>query len=185
MKQPPKYFLRFLRWFCDPEYVDYIEGDLIELFEDNIETKGSSKAAWIFRLDVLRLFRPSLLKALSNRATMNYSLMIKHNFILSIRSFRRYKSSFLINLVGLSSGLACALMIYLWVNHELNVNKFHPNDGQLYQVMTHSTFVDQIETRGYTPGPLAEALVNEFPEVELAATVNNTQFTPTGIIHRS
>ncbi len=54
--------------------------------------------------------------------------MIRHNFLLTFRNFKRYKITFLINLIGLSSGLACALLIYLWVNEELSVDKFHEND---------------------------------------------------------
>ena len=45
--------------------------------------------------------------------------MLKHNLILVYRNFIRFKSVFLINLIGLSTGLACVLLIYLWVKDEL------------------------------------------------------------------
>ncbi len=41
--------------------------------------------------------------------------MLKHNLLLFYRNFRRNKGTFMINLLGLSTGLACALLIYLWV----------------------------------------------------------------------
>jgi putative ABC transport system permease protein len=63
--------------------------------------------------------------------------MFKHNLLLSYRNFKRHKGTFLINLAGLSCGLACALVIYLWVNDELSFDKYHVNDSRLYQVMTN------------------------------------------------
>jgi hypothetical protein len=65
--------------------------------------------------------------------------MIKHNLLIIIRNFKRFKSTFLINLIGLSTGLACALLIYLWVTDELAVDKFHKKDDRLYQVMKTRT----------------------------------------------
>jgi hypothetical protein len=97
--------------------------------------------------------------------------MLRHNLLLIYRTFKRYKSTFLINLTGLSTGLACALLIYRWVNDELNVDKFHEKDKQLYQVMESQQHAGNIRVTNSTPGLLAEALANEMPEVEFAATV--------------
>ena len=51
--------------------------------------------------------------------------MIKHAIKLAFRTFSRHKASFLINVVGLSTGLACALLIFLWVQDEKSVDQFH------------------------------------------------------------
>ena len=61
--------------------------------------------------------------------------MFKHNLLIAFRNLKRYKGSFLINLIGLSTGLACSFLIYLWVNDELHFDKFHEKDSQLFQVM--------------------------------------------------
>ncbi len=97
--------------------------------------------------------------------------MLKHNLLIIFRNFKRNKSSFFINLIGLSSGLACALLIYLWVNDELSVDKFHEKDSQLYQVMLNKQTSRGILTWERTPGLLAEALSEEMPEVEYATAV--------------
>lgn len=96
--------------------------------------------------------------------------MLKHHILLTYRNFLRYKSSFFINLIGLSSGLACALLIYLWVNDELHVDKFHEKDDRLYQVMEHQDYADRLLTTTSTPGLLAETLKEEIPEIEYSAT---------------
>ena len=179
---PPKILLRFFRWFCHPDLVDSIEGDLYELFEENIVQKGLHKARWGFAWEVLRLLRPSLILPLFRFYKPIYIAMIKHNFILSLRSFRRYKSSFLINLIGLSTGLACALMIYLWVNDELHMDKFHVKNDRLYQVMQNSQRPEGIRTSNQSPALLAQALKQDFPEIEQAITTGNNEFNGRGIL---
>ncbi|MEO9803966.1 MAG: ABC transporter permease [Reichenbachiella sp.] len=96
--------------------------------------------------------------------------MFKHNLILTIRNFKRFKSSFFINLFGLSTGLACTMFIYLWVTDEMSMDKFHAQDDRLFQVMEHQQYADNIMTTNSTPGVLAKALKEEIPEIKYAAT---------------
>ena len=97
--------------------------------------------------------------------------MLRHNLLLFYRNLKRFRNAFLINLVGLATGLACFLLIYLWVEDELSVDKFHINDRQLYQVMKNNTTAQGIETDEDTPGLLARVLNEELPEVEQAVSV--------------
>jgi putative ABC transport system permease protein len=96
--------------------------------------------------------------------------MFKHYLLLIYRNLLRSKSYFFINLIGLSTGLACTLLIYLWVRDEFRMNKFHVNEARLFEVMEHQQYADEIMTTTSTPGILAETLKAEFPEVEYAAT---------------
>jgi putative ABC transport system permease protein len=96
--------------------------------------------------------------------------MFKHYLLLIYRNILRARNYFVINLVGLATGLACTLLIFLWVRDEYRINKFHENDPVLYQVMEHQQYSDEIMTTNSTPGLLAETLKEEFPEVQYAAT---------------
>lgn len=96
--------------------------------------------------------------------------MLRHSFILIYRNFLRAQGYFGINLVGLSTGLACTLLIYLWVQDELSVDKFHEKDSRLYEVMEHQQYAEELMTTTSTPGILAENLKIDYPEVEYAAT---------------
>ncbi len=97
--------------------------------------------------------------------------MLKHNFLLIFRNFKRFKSTFFINLIGLSTGLACTLLIYLWVNDEMNIDKFHENDTRLFQVIENSAEADGIKTQPSTPDLLGETMIKELPEIEYAVSV--------------
>jgi len=94
--------------------------------------------------------------------------MLKHNLLLLYRGFKRFRTTFLINLIGLSTGLTCVLMIYLWVKDELEMDKFHEKEKRLYRVMVNNPNSEEIETSPSTQAILAEALKEEVPEVENA-----------------
>jgi putative ABC transport system permease protein len=93
-----------------------------------------------------------------------------NNFLLIFRHFNKHRSSFFINLIGLSSGLTCAILIWLWLGSEIKMDSFHKNE--VYQVMQNETLPHVINTVEGTPGPLAEALAAEFPEVKFAVTTS-------------
>jgi putative ABC transport system permease protein len=170
---PPKFPLKVLKWFCKPEYHVDIEGDLLELYERRLVNAGSRNAKLHLLKDVLLLCRPGIIRAFKLTQNLNHASMLRHNLTLSLRSFLRHKTSFLINLLGLSTGITSVLLICLWVTDELSMDKFHEKDGQLYKVMLNVKTPQNIQTWSRTPVPLAEALIQEMPEVESAVGVND------------
>jgi len=89
----------------------------------------------------------------------------------------------MLNLFGLSTGLACTMLIYLWVNDELQVDKFNEKDKQLFQIMMNMETPNGIETGEQSPGLLAQALTKELPEVEYATSVITVSWADkTGIL---
>lgn len=99
--------------------------------------------------------------------------MLRHNLLLIFRSLKRYKSTFFINLIGLSTGLACALLIFLWVSDELAIDKFHENNSRLYQLMEHRILEGEIGLSTWTSALTAPTLEEELPEVEYAVACFN------------
>ncbi|HYE53843.1 MAG TPA: ABC transporter permease, partial [Chitinophagaceae bacterium] len=104
--------------------------------------------------------------------------MFRHNLLIVFRNFKRFKGTFLINIIGLSTGLACTLLIYLWVSGELNFDKFHAKDDRLYQIMENQQLEEGIKTTDGTTGALADALKQEMPEIEYVATVTPAAWFP-------
>lgn len=94
--------------------------------------------------------------------------MLKNNIKIAWRSLKKDRQFTLLNLIGLSTGLACALFIYLWVTDELNVDKFNAKDSQLFKVMEHRKKADGIWTSPSSAYPTAEALAKDMPEVQYA-----------------
>lgn len=104
--------------------------------------------------------------------------MFQHNLLTIWRSFRRFRSVFVINLVGLSSGLACVLLIYLWVKDEMSVDKFHEHDGRLFQVMVNEQRNGSVKTTGQAPLFTGAVMADEFPEIEYAVVTTPPAFFP-------
>lgn len=167
-------FLTFFRWFCDPRMVDDIEGDLLERFESRAALKGHRAAKRLFIKDVLLLFRPGIIRSFKGTQKLNYYDMFLHNLTITFRNFLRHKSSFFINLIGLTSGLTCVLLIYLWVNDELKTDRFHENGDRLYYIMSNHTDASGTRTWKGTPGLLLEEIEKQIPEVELATAYTDT-----------
>lgn len=174
---PPGWALRFLQWFCREDCLEEIEGDLREIF-DKASLLSPVVARRKFIWGVLRHFRPEFIRAPRFRQAINPTDMLRHNTLITYRTFLRYKSSFVINLAGLSAGLVCAILIFLWVADELAVDKFHEKDAQLYQVFQGESRLVEV-----TPGLLASTLAEEMPEVAYAtAVIPSYWFSSKGII---
>ena len=97
--------------------------------------------------------------------------MFKNNFKIAWRNLLKDRQFTLLNLIGLAAGLACTLLIFLWVNDELSFDKFNEKDKQLYQLMEHRKYTDAESISDESFGPLSEALASEMPEIEYAAAV--------------
>lgn len=77
----------------------------------------------------------------------------------------------LLNLLGLSVGLACVLLIGLWVTDELSMERYNANDARLYQAMVNFHEDNGTRTGSGTPGILARALRTDIPEIADASSV--------------
>ncbi|HAP58465.1 MAG TPA: transporter permease [Cytophagales bacterium] len=140
---PPRFWMRLFLWYCRPEIAEDIEGDLHERYQLRLQRQGRAKAHRRFIMEVLFLFRPGIVRPLINTRS-NSIAMFQFNLKIAFRNIRRYQRTFLINLIGLSTGLACTLLIFLWVQDERAVDQFHEHKDQLYQV--HSVFYGPEET---------------------------------------
>ena len=99
--------------------------------------------------------------------------MLYHNLLLIYRNFSRHKSTFFINLLGLSAGLACTFLIYLWISDELGFDKFHARDARLFQVMEMSAEGGKKIVHDGTQGLLGASMAKDLPEVESAVSMVN------------
>ncbi|MCH8247877.1 MAG: ABC transporter permease [Bacteroidetes bacterium] len=91
--------------------------------------------------------------------------MIRNYLTTAFRNFLRHKAYSSINVLGLAVGLACSFFIVLWIQDEVSYDRFHEDGDRTFAVMRHSTFGGRKGTTRSMPKPLAEALVNDYPEI--------------------
>lgn len=90
--------------------------------------------------------------------------MLKNYFKTAIRNLLRHQAFSIINLTGLTIGLAASLMIAMWVFDELSYDKFHENADRIYRVERYINFEGQTFTVPVTGGIYGPTIVEDYPE---------------------
>jgi putative ABC transport system permease protein len=95
--------------------------------------------------------------------------MFKNYFKTAWRNIIRNKAFSLINIFGLGLGMACSLLIFLWVQDERSIDAFHVNKASLYSVYERVSSEGKVEAGRATPGLLAAELKRNIPEIKYAS----------------
>ncbi|MEQ8303709.1 MAG: ABC transporter permease [Cyclobacteriaceae bacterium] len=95
--------------------------------------------------------------------------MLKSYLKIAMRSLRKNSVYSFINIFGLSVGIACSVLILLWVADETSYDRFHPKVDRLYQVWTNAHFDGKINSWISVPQPLKNTLNEEISDIKTAA----------------
>ncbi|HEX5113323.1 MAG TPA: ABC transporter permease, partial [Saprospiraceae bacterium] len=98
--------------------------------------------------------------------------MLKSFFTITLRNILRDKYFSLINVAGLAIGLASCLLIFSYVKQQLSYDQDHPDVDRTYRVNQTAIWNPQGGIMSSTGLPLAQTLINDFPEVEDAVRIN-------------
>ncbi|MGD8538391.1 MAG: ABC transporter permease [Candidatus Aminicenantes bacterium] len=99
--------------------------------------------------------------------------MIKSYVTIALRILRKQKLYAVINIAGLSVGIACSLFIFLWVRDELSYDRYHKNVDRIYRVVFQKRDAGKEYGGAMSPAPLAQALLDEFPEILQATRISD------------
>jgi putative ABC transport system permease protein len=174
--QPPQLPLRFFRWYCNSRLQDYIEGDLMEVYRRRIKKSGKRIADFRFTLDVLLLCRPGIVGRKKSNYSTNTSDMFRNNLTIALRNLWKNKSSTVINVLGLTTGITACLLIALFIQHELSFDKFQSKGERIARVVMDYSFEGNAESgnRGtFTSTKVAPVFSRTFPEVEKGVRIDN------------
>ena len=165
---PPSWANRFLEWFCSPDLLEEVQGDIHELFDRREQEGAIRKAKWLFVWDVLRFFNLSTILGNGSRFTFNPFFSMYRNYLkISLRNIKKHKSHAFINIFGLAIGFAACLLIALFINNELSFDGMHKFKSRVYrlcEVQSWEGIIPQkVALSMYPMGPTIEA---DFPEVE-------------------
>lgn len=128
--------LRLLRWLCPAHLYEGIVGDLLEEYEMNVRLSGHRAAHWKLAWSVICFLRPGIL--LRNRFSISYIPgMLRSHFKIAWRTTLRNKSTTLINILGMTTGLGIALMLLFIVRFEYSFDRFHSKIDRLYQIRSY------------------------------------------------
>ncbi|GAB4046626.1 ABC transporter permease [Spirosoma litoris] len=164
MPTPPPRLATYLLHLLIPAHrLDELEGDLDELFQQRVQQLGLREARWRYLKDVLSLMRPSLLKQQATRYPKpTNTTMIRNYFKVAFRNLTKHKGYSAINIAGLATGMAVAVLIGLWVINEFAYNQNYANYNRIAKVMQNQTFDGKVDTWSSQAMQLAPELRNSY-----------------------
>lgn len=174
MKTPPRWADRFLEWFCNPELLEDLQGDLHERFHARLNQHTTFVAQLLFIFDVLSCFRPYTIK---RRKRSNHpTIVIKPYYQIAMRVFLKKRLYSAINVFGLVMGMTAFLLISIYVLHERSYDNFHVKKDQIFRLKLNSfsNGVRDGESAGVgaAVGPDLKAM---FPEIQKYVRLRRNQ----------
>ena len=92
--------------------------------------------------------------------------MLKNYFLIAIRNLKNYKGYSLLNILGLSIGIACCVIIMLYVRNEISFDEYHEKADRIYRIEYSGRFGENEINNVRTPADWAPALKNDYPAIE-------------------
>lgn len=171
---PPRWATRLLHWYCKPELLEDLEGDLNEYFQRNTKSKGKRKAKLIYIIDVMKFFRlytvrkPEFVNLLINW------IMLSSYIKTSGRNLVRNKLFSSINIIGLSISMSVGLLMIGVLSDIFSYDKFHGNHQNIYRVISKHEYLGNKDGNFMATSSLKAAYaLQEFTEPKSVAIFRN------------
>lgn len=169
--RPPRWAEKFLSWYCRPELLEDLQGDLYEYFHRNVKTKGVTQAKLIYIIDVLKFMRLYTLRKPEFINLLINWIMLGSYVKTSGRNMMRNKLFTFINIAGLSVSLLVGMLLIGLLTDIHSYDQFHEHKDRIYRVISQYHYLDQVDDQWYaSSSPKAGQLIKEsIPGVEDAA----------------
>ncbi len=166
--QPPRVAEFLLKKFFPDSGKFTTVGDINEVFFNHLQHYGKSSAHFWYWKETLGSILPYIMNTIYFGGAM-----FKNYLKITLRNFAKYKSYTTINILGLTFGLASSIFIYLWIDYNLNVDKFNEKIDDIYwaNVIAHMGG-KEMSIHG-TPPAVGPALEEKYPEVIKTARLLN------------
>ena len=170
---PPRWADWLLETCLTPRLLEDVQGDLHEVFHKRVREVGLVKARREYSWAILHYLSPFFFKPLQRTGnetaypspSLLNTIMLRNYLTISWRNLARNRLYSLLNIGGLALGMACCLLIALYVYDEWSFDRFQAGYDQIYRLTEKQKQADGIFDVAVTPGPLSPALARDFPEV--------------------
>ncbi len=159
-KRPPVLANWILKIILREEAFCEKSGDMEEVFQHLIEEKGKFRANFWYCIQISKAM-PALLKD----SIIWRSAMFKSYLSVTLRNIRRQRGYSLINIAGLAVGMACCMLILLWVQDELSFDRYHENSDRICRITYAEEIGGAYDHYAMAPFISAPTFTAELPEV--------------------
>lgn len=174
--KPPQFFDRLFRWFCKDKLYAELAGDLLEEYQWNLRELGARKARTRYRLEVLKMIRPSVVRHIKTSKThFNHTAMFKNYTLVAFRNLVRNKLFSSINIIGLSISMAVGLLTIAFVGEVSRYDSFHENKDRIYRLNNYRVSSNGgIQPYASTSLMAGERIRNDLAGVEKVVSIANS-----------
>lgn len=174
-QSPPNWARQFLAWYCKPELLEDLQGDLNEYFERNLKSHGIKKAKLIYIIDTLKFFRLYTVRKPEFVNLLISWIMIGSYIKTSGRSIVRNKLFSAINIVGLAVSMSVGLLLLSLLLDTYSYDKFHVNHSRIYRINSHYQYLENKDRNFMATTSLraAKAIKETFTVPEEVAILRN------------
>jgi len=162
-KHPPRWAVRFFRWYCNDHLAEAVLGDMLELYERRASTVGKRKADLLFLWNALQFLQPFAIRKTKYSTSTNHIAMFRNYFTITWRSMMRQKMYTTIKIGGFALGLATCFLIFLFIRNEVSYDKNKPE--HIYRVYNDYRKPDGGKWTSF-PASMASIMKSDFPEIE-------------------
>src|SRR5260221_12904064 len=168
---PPRWATKLLSWYCKPELLEDLQGDLNEYFERNIKSRGVRKAKLIYVMDVFKFFRLYTIRKPEFVNLLINWIMIGSYIKTSGRNIVRNKLFSTIIIVGLAISMSVGLVMIGMLSDIFSDDRFHINHIRIYRVLSRYQYLDRKDGdfMATTSLKAAKAIKETFSESEEVA----------------
>jgi putative ABC transport system permease protein len=166
MNKPPKLAKFLLKILSSHERDEAYLGDIEEIFHDRAECQGLWRSKRLYWWEIVKSIPRFFKESVRWRMTM-----LGNYFKITFRNMKRHKGYTFINIAGLAVGIACTIIILLWVQDELSFDRFYENADRIHRIVADW---EKYNWDGFdkVPGPLALAIKEEIPSILHAARIS-------------
>ena len=166
--QPPRIGKWLLRIICSDEHFDEVAGDLEEMYQDRLETRGKWIASILYVRDAILSFRNLRLFRINPAMTLNL-------ITIAVRSLKKRLSYTFLNIGGLAASIAFAFLAWLYVQDETSYDKDFALADRIYRVNLETNTGGRVDVYSNLPKAVLPALKSSYPQIEEGARIELTR----------
>lgn len=171
--QPPQWPAKFLRFFLKEEYLEEIEGDMEEIFLENVELFSVRKAKRLYAWEMIKLLRPNLIRSLEFVNQLSQFSMFRNYLKVSFRGLKKSPVNSFINVFGLAAAIGLAIFAYAFARWTYSTDQYHENKHSVYLTTFFANRDGANQQYGTTPRPLAELMRQDFAQIKSTCRVED------------
>lgn len=178
--KPPSWPTAVLSWFCSSDFIEEVEGDLLEYYERDLHYYSTWRANFNYVINVIKFMNHSSLSGRKSYESQRYSLLILSGLRTTLRNALNQKLFSFLNLSGLVLGITSCLFLFAYVTNELSYDTYHPNVESIFRLTDGVKFDDDFSEGAIVPSGWSNELSERIPEIQHVGRISQAaRFNPT------